>query len=180
MSLTSYRAAPPREGSRAHRARCGRYGRIGGPGGDLLSRALRHSTMGAGGFHGRVRDGIGCGPSAKATRSSNPPRISDQFSVVSCRTTRGGGSGAACGGFAAGGMCVLGWSEDDFHAWFPRVKPVDKGSRAYRAIRTGQLRALPRFHTRPIDVMVYHGPRGDLVLRWVSRLDAFSGYPVHT
>ena len=40
--------------------------------------------------------------------------------------------------------------------------------------------ALPHFHTRPIDVMVYHGPRGDLVLRWVSRLDAFSGYPVRT
>ena len=37
--------------------------------------------------------------------------------------------------------------------------------RAYRAIRTSQLRALPRFHTWPIDVMVYHGPRGDLVLR---------------
>ena len=29
--------------------------------------------MGAGGFHGRVRDGIGCRPSAKTTRSSNPP-----------------------------------------------------------------------------------------------------------
>ena len=50
----------------------------------------------------------------------------------------------------------------------------------YRAIRTGQLHALPRFHTRPIDVMVYHGPQGDLVSRWVSRLDAFSGYPVRT
>ena len=30
--------------------------------------------MGAGGFHGRVRDGIGCSLPAKATRSSNPPR----------------------------------------------------------------------------------------------------------
>ena len=30
-----------------------------------------------------------------------------------------------------------------------------------RAIRTGQLHALPRFHTRPIDVVVYHGPRGE-------------------
>ncbi len=28
--------------------------------------------MGAGGFHGRVRDGIGCGLPAMATRSSNP------------------------------------------------------------------------------------------------------------
>ena len=33
---------------------------FGGPGGDLLSRALRRSTIGAEGFHGRVRDGIGC------------------------------------------------------------------------------------------------------------------------
>ena len=49
-----------------------------------------------------------------------------------------------------------------------------------RAISTGQLRALPPLYTRPIDVMVYHGPRGDLVSRWVSRLDAFSGYLFHT
>ena len=52
--------------------------------------------------------------------------------------------------------------------------------RAGRAIRIGWLSALPHVHLRPIDVMVYHGPRGDLVSRWVSRLDAFSGYPVRT
>ena len=49
-----------------------------------------------------------------------------------------------------------------------------------RAIRTARLRLLPSFHLRPINVMVYHGPRGGLVLRGVSRLDAFSGYPVRT
>ena len=32
---------------------------LGRPGGDRLSRVLRHSTMGAGVFNGRVRDGIG-------------------------------------------------------------------------------------------------------------------------
>ena len=32
----------------------------GRPGGDLLSHVLRRSTIGAEGFHGRVRDGIGC------------------------------------------------------------------------------------------------------------------------
>ena len=32
---------------------------LGGPGGDLLSRVLRHSTIGAEEFNGRVRDGIG-------------------------------------------------------------------------------------------------------------------------
>jgi hypothetical protein len=33
---------------------------LGEPGGDLLFHALRRSTIGAEGFHGRVRDGIGC------------------------------------------------------------------------------------------------------------------------
>src|SRR3954469_17798553 len=55
MSLTSYRAAPPRGGGHGHWLGLGR-----GPGGDLLFRALRRSTIGAEGFHGRVRDGIGC------------------------------------------------------------------------------------------------------------------------
>jgi hypothetical protein len=53
-------------------------------------------------------------------------------------------------------------------------------SSANRAISTGQLRGLLRFHLRPIDVVVFHGSRRDLVLRRVSRLDAFSGYPVRT
>ena len=72
---------------------------------------------------------------------------------------REGRVGAACGeAFGLGG----GWDEFD------------------RAIRTARLRRLPVFHLRPIDVMVYHGPWGDLVLRLVSRLDAFSGYPFRT
>jgi hypothetical protein len=36
------------------------WGGFAGPGGDLLFHALRRSTIGAEGFHGRVRDGIGC------------------------------------------------------------------------------------------------------------------------
>ena len=50
-------------------------------------------------------------------------------------------------------------------------------NQAYRAISTGQLNALLRLHLRPIDVVVYLGPQGYLVLRGASRLDAFSGYP---
>ena len=38
------------------------------PGDDLLSQVLRHSTIGAKAFDGRVRDGIGSDRSAKATR----------------------------------------------------------------------------------------------------------------
>ena len=54
------------------------------------------------------------------------------------------------------------------------------GDQADRAISKAQLHALPRFHTPPIDGMVYPGSRGVFVLRGVSRLDAFSGYPVRT
>ena len=53
-------------------ARAGFGSGLGGPGGDLLSHALRRSTIGAEGFHGRVRDGIGCGPLAIATRPAKP------------------------------------------------------------------------------------------------------------
>jgi hypothetical protein len=53
-------------------------------------------------------------------------------------------------------------------------------NQAYRAISTSQLNALLHLHLWPIDVVVYHGPQGYLVLRGASRLDAFSGYPVRT
>ena len=78
--------------------------------------------------------------------------------------------GAACGGGGGGGVpCGT-----------PTDRGGDGGSELCRAIRTARLRGLPHFHLRPIDVLVWHGPRGDLVLRGVSRLDAFSGYPVRT
>ena len=105
MSLTSYRAAPPRVKSvpafhaalagsceasagkcRAEKRYCKApaidiycWGRrreddrmlvLGRPGSDLLSRVLRRSTIGAGVFHGRVRNGIGCSHPAKTTRSA--------------------------------------------------------------------------------------------------------------
>ena len=82
-------------------------------------------------------------------------------------------------GFAPEALCAV-QSEDDFHAWCSSDESEDMDPELYRAIRTSQLRALPRFHTWPINVMVCHGPQGDLVSRWVSRLDAFSGYPVRT
>ncbi len=45
-----------------------------------------------------------------------------------------------------------------------KILASDK-DQAYRAISTGKLHVLPRFHIRPIDVMVYHGSQGMLVLR---------------
>ena len=54
------------------------------------------------------------------------------------------------------------------------------GIKLSRVISTGRLSALPRVHSRPINVVVFHDPWGDLVLRGASRLDAFSGYPFRT
>src|SRR5271157_4200732 len=88
MSLTSYRAAPPRvEGVRVSSEWRGcEWSRIRSPfaarfsvkrkafsvlcrpGGDLLSHVLRQSTIGAKAFDGRVRDGIGSDRLARATR----------------------------------------------------------------------------------------------------------------
>src|SRR5580700_3592222 len=47
---------------------------LGRPGGDLLSRALRRSTIGPGGLNDRVRNGIGWGTPGKTTRSTKRMR----------------------------------------------------------------------------------------------------------
>ena len=60
--------------------------------------------MGAGGFHVRVRDGIGWGTPAMTTRSSNPPSLWEG----EC------GSGVLC---ASKGDTRALLPGDDFHAW---------------------------------------------------------------
>ena len=54
-----------------------------------------------------------------------------------------------------------------------------------RPISTGLLQTLPPFQIRPINLVVYQGSyslkgMGEFILRPASRLDAFSGYPIHT
>jgi hypothetical protein len=77
MSLTSYRAAPSRgeperEGRTVREASLGTKSlcATGRPGDDLLSRALRRSTIGSGGLNDRVRNGIGWGTSDIVTGST--------------------------------------------------------------------------------------------------------------
>ena len=79
-----------------------------------------------------------------------------------------------------GQVHVLGCTTFDVEADDFRHLASTGSNQAYRTISTGQLNALLRLHLRPIDVVVYHGPRGYLVLRGASRLDAFSGYPVRS
>jgi hypothetical protein len=79
MSLTSYRAAPPRAKQKRRRE----LGLDGGdfniangllltppakPGDDLLFHCLSSSTIGAVRFHGRVREGIGWVTDAMVTK----------------------------------------------------------------------------------------------------------------
>ena len=54
-----------------------------------------------------------------------------------------------------------------------------------RIISTGLLNALLRLHIPPINLVVCQDPyslkgMGELISRWASRLDAFSGYPFQT
>ena len=141
---------------------------LGRPGNDLLSRVLRHSTIGAEEFNGRVRDGIGFFSSSL----KSPDR----------RRTRDTGSHEPAGKSQQ--------SED------PRTRSKDPTFRSFshHDPRTRTIRAI-----KPIEPLVpvsstrhrAYTPglstwssstalKGELVSRWVSRLDAFSGYPVRT
>jgi hypothetical protein len=55
---------------------------LGWPGGDLLFRVLRRSTIGAEGFHGRVRDGIGC---LAPRHDHQAGQGSEKLSVIGCQ-----------------------------------------------------------------------------------------------
>ena len=129
-------------------------------GGDLLSHTLRCSTIGATELNGRVRDGIGCFSGAVTTKPNKerfPSRVMCMLLILS---------------FEALSLRYLSARSKSF--------AFTGSNQAYRAISTSQLNALPHLHLWPIDVVVFHGPQGYLVLRGASRLDAFSGYPVRS
>ena len=95
-----------------------------GPGGDLLFRVLRRSTIGAEGFHGRVRDGIGCMPLAMTTRPRKDQMSDDRYRV----------SGIA-GGVSSSGACrcvrrvpptALPSTRDDGLRHRTGIKPIER------------------------------------------------------
>ena len=131
--------------------------------------ACGHTTIGAERFHFRVRNGIGWFPLAIAAR-----RNRRNFCFDACRVRQRHPE-----------------SQPDVISSMHRPQRQQTNAlRLYgqvsRAISTGQLSALLRVHTRPINHVVFVGPsgesssQGDLVLGGASRLDAFSGYPVRT
>ena len=88
MSLTSYRAAPPRVRPEGFYVRSGYLYRIESFvslfrfGGDLLSHVLRRSTIGAVALNCRVRDGIGCFAYAMTTKPNKFNKCPSQYSYV--------------------------------------------------------------------------------------------------
>ena len=130
-----------------------------GSGGDRLSRALRHSTMGAGVFNGRVRDGIGFW----ARRSSHQTGATQFFGTGPSGCCDGGGPvRQACSVGRCGSSCGCAWrGRHPLCSGCRSRTDTDHGSdQVNRAISTGRLNASPRLHPRPIDVVVFHGPQG--------------------
>ena len=115
------------------------------PGGDLLFRVLRRSTIGAEAFNDRVRDGIGFRHLAIATRPAKDRQSTSLFLTHTSVFADAMGIG----------------NEND---------------QAVRTISTSKLHALRRFHTWPINVVVFHGSQGrngfevDFPLRCLQRL----------
>src|ERR1700738_240985 len=118
---------------------------LGRPGSDLLSQGLSHSTIGAEEFNGRVRDGIGFKLLAKTTR---PAKDKETKQAVSWRIAKREER-------IVRNLLLL------FSIRYSRVMDTENESnQANRTISTGKLHALPHFHTRPINVVVYHGSQG--------------------
>ena len=169
----------------------GEGGGSGRPGDDLLSRVLRRSTIGAEGFHGRVRDGIGCRPLAITTRPSKraaalsgdlcldvswtccgsakcrmSSRIRNYFLLaVSSRPPRMILGGLSDETLSCSGLAA---AHDD-----TRIKPLE---RLVPVSFTHCCASTPGLSTWWSSTAL----GGELVLREASRLDAFSGYPFRT
>src|SRR5699024_1035630 len=102
------------------------------PGSDLLSHGECRTTIGAGTFHFRVRDGIGWVRTAVAARQSKSGICPKAF-VVS----------------ALENVTLL-------------QLALVLYEQASRAISTSSLHALLHFHIPPINLVVFQGPTGTL------------------
>src|SRR5437899_11253925 len=106
MSLTSYRAAPPRDNRSDYLpVASGREGE--GLAASYSFRRLSGSTIGAEGFHGRVRDGIGClAPRHGHQAGKALPPEGHKLSLPLART-----------GAGVPGVCNVTWCEGREVSW---------------------------------------------------------------
>ena len=128
---------------------------LGRPGNDLLSRVLRHSTIGAEEFNGRVRDGIGfLAPRSNHRTGEGQRQVRPQGSILGLdpRTSLLQAQPSA---LQAKGQISKGLSSRSC-----AIREADmnhESNQANRAISTSQLNASPRLHIWPINVVVFHG-----------------------
>ena len=178
MSLTSYRAAPPRAKSCVFKKEHPAEYQTGAnasknvltrplywcnvtrrPGSDLLSRALRQSTIGAADFHGRVRNGIGWGICAITTWSSG--HIAYCITFIRRHPIIWGFKLVTC--IIASGTCLYARS----------IKPIEQ---LVPVSFTHYCASTPGLSTWWSPTVL----KRLLVSRGASRLDAFSSYPFRT
>ena len=129
------------------------------PGSDLLSRALRQSTIGAAEFHGRVRNGIGWGICAITTWSSE---------LANTHIKR---RHPKKGVFKAHSLEAIIKSDNCLYA--RTIKPIEQ---LVPVSFTHYCASTPGLSTWWSTTVL----KRLLVLRGASRLDAFSSYPFRT
>ena len=127
----------------------------GRPGSDLLSRALRQSTIGAASFHGRVRNGIGWGTCAITTWSSGPAGNN-----IKRRHTRLV-------------LLMFGCAHIGIRLYARPIKPIEQ---LVPVSFTHYCASTPGLSTWWSPTVL----KRFLVSRGASRLDAFSSYPFRT
>ena len=135
---------------------------LGRPGNDLLSRVLRHSTIGAEEFNGRVRDGIGfLAPrsnhrTGEGQRQGRQRRRPELFTFrpkgLSRPTRQPAGIARSRKADRPPAPCAGSFFSTNVH-----TDMNHESNQANRAISTSQLNASPRLHTWPINVVVFHG-----------------------
>ena len=144
---------------------------LGRPGSDLLSQGLSHSTIGAEEFNGRVRDGIGFMLLARTTRpakdNGNTKQAIERAALG--QTVR---SEFRHPQFA-GHISVV---TDLAVPWTLTMRAIKPIERLVPVSYMHYCTSTPGLSTWSSSTVL----KGMLVLRWVSRLDAFSGYPVRT
>lgn len=133
---------------------------LGRPGSDLLSHVLRRSIIGAEEFNGRVRNGIGFW----APRKNHQAGEAQPYEADAANSRRRRPNHTK-------------------HVW---SFALSRRTRIMRVIKPIELLvpvSFMRCRTSTPGLSTWWSStalKGELVLRWVSRLDAFSGYPVRT
>ena len=141
-----------------------------------LPRTYARSTIGGSRLNFRVRNGNGCDPAPMATGKLGVWGPASAQYASAHRSSQ-----------------IILWPCPKTRCEYPAIdrslithpQQASEYGQASRLISIGQLHVSLRFHTRPINLVVYQEPsgtyvQGNLILWRVSRLDAFSVSPFRT